>query len=366
MKKNYLVLGLFFLLFVIAHNVWLVKTFGDDSLVSVDDIVWSDSMFAELNKEQKDLLVEYCQNYNKIVEFYRDNVTMYATRKTKRYFDWKNTKNNEIDFFTEDREPIVEESGSWEYRSNTGKYFCAKETTESGINHIFLITPERNYLLDKRSLDTVHYSVAKESSSPIEDFIMPSLEDVAFSMIPFSNDGIALKYILFQKPPYASKHIIKDIVTKNSNGYNVVEVNLFTVGSKNKEILSHLVFLRDHFWVLLEYNTELPQDDTLRLIQNEYDQLERDKMPLLKSSVMTSTKLLDKTKRYRRYECDVTKIIAGPAPLSEFDVAQFLPPGSRVGIKTAYFSPIRILAIFVGFAFLIISILLKIKSQKNS
>ncbi|MDR1477917.1 MAG: hypothetical protein LBJ00_03140 [Planctomycetaceae bacterium] len=130
-------------------------------------------------------------------------------------------------------------------------------------------------------------------------------------------------------------------------------------------INSRFTFLRDYFWVLSECYVELPQDDTIRNIKNEYEQLERGKIPLLKSSISESTLFTDKNKQYHRIESHVVKIIPGPAPLSEFEVSQFLPPQTTVGVQTAIFSWYRIFCIGIGLLFLIISISLKIKFRKK-
>ena len=66
--------------------------------------------------------------------------------------------------------------------------------------------------------------------------------------------------------------------------------------------------------------------------------------------------------------CEITHIVPGPPDLSEFDVAQFLPPGVKIGEATepvtfARLSAARIAAIVVGIVMIIIGIYLKIRSR---
>ena len=68
--------------------------------------------------------------------------------------------------------------------------------------------------------------------------------------------------------------------------------------------------------------------------------------------------------RQVRYE--VTNLIPGPVDLSEFDVAQFLPPGVEIGVTAAEFSRGRIVAIISGIMLIILGVYLKIRFSRKS
>ena len=91
-------------------------------------------------------------------------------------------------------------------------------------------------------------------------------------------------------------------------------------------------------------------------------------MPLLSSyqrdlGIYDNDEFLTERLLYRvRYE--VTQIIPGPPDLSEFDVAQFLPPGVRVGeIAKAQLSPARIIAIVIGVVLIILGISSRVRKS---
>lgn len=61
---------------------------------------------------------------------------------------------------------------------------------------------------------------------------------------------------------------------------------------------------------------------------------------------------------------EVTKIVPGPVDVSEFDVAQFLLPGAKIGeVTSAQLSPAWIAAIVTGIFLVILGIYMRVKGR---
>jgi hypothetical protein len=318
-------------------------------------------MYAKLDDLQMSLLREYRDNYVKLTDFYY-NATVFASEKEYVFY---NRVDGKLVFLPEGAEPILFASCDWEYRSNGCEYYRIEKTTgppEFTVPYraILLISPQKFYVLEKPKPESRYYSIHLEGHKTGEND--PSI-DTGFQTLPFNDDGMELKYLLFQKPHYAEKCSIESVTKRKDQNLGEI-VTIEMVGSNQRgSVRSRFVFLRDHFWVLSEIVTIVENSNT-RTVTNKYKNLVKGEIPLIESSTKVSVATESKDK-YGIVEFTIKKILPGPAPLSEFDVAQFLPPDTHIGIKTVVFTVTRIILIVAGLLMLIISIYLKIKFAKK-
>jgi hypothetical protein len=331
---------------------------GECVLPLIDE---SNPMYAKLDDLQMSLLREYRDNYVKLTDFYY-NATVSASEKEYVFF---NRVDGKLVFLPEGAEPIAFASCDWEYRSNGCEYYRIEKTTgppEFTVPRrvILLVSPQKFYALEKPKPESRYYSIHLEGRKPGEND--PSI-DTCFQTLPFNDGCMQLKYLLFQKPHHAEKSSIESITKrKDPNLGEVVTVEMVDTAKTGGAVRSRFVFLRDYFWVLTE--VVVSQRSSTYTVTNKYKNLVKGEIPLIESSTKVRV-TPDGKNKYRTVEFKIKKIQPGPAPLSEFDVAQFLPPNTHIGIKTVVFTVTRIILIVAGLLMLIISIYLKIKFAKK-
>ncbi|MDR2440758.1 MAG: hypothetical protein LBE12_15460 [Planctomycetaceae bacterium] len=315
-------------------------------------------MYAKLSQQQRDLLSEYRENYIKLKNYYC-NIFMSAEEKMSLFF---RIENGEPFFLHQGSEPIPVYTKESEYRSNGGVYFRLDQIhrvhneSEPRIR-LGLVVPDQSYLLRKNKIHEKYFSiVAKRDKQSVDEL---TIESSVFPFVAFSEGGLGLEFILFQKPFYASTCVIDDISVDDKEGIVIILVS--ATSKKGGDVKYRFVFLRNYFWVL--NNIVVTMGDTVVTTHNQYQQLIKNSVPLLKSSLIETNSLDGKKYNFKIFE--IKEIAPGAVPLQEFDIAQFLPPDVKIGITTPSFSYFRLFCLITGLLLLVLGIYLKIKTSRK-
>ncbi|MDR1479597.1 MAG: hypothetical protein LBJ00_11720 [Planctomycetaceae bacterium] len=338
---------------------WVLFSVSAECEDAVPEIDWSCPMYSKLDENQRQLLREYRDSYVKLLGSV-DNVTMLVKETRLEFF---RQEGHEQVALSEGDDPIIAQKVEWEYRSSGGLYYRVDSNNPSAQdNEILLVTPQDIHFLVKQEPSAKYFSLKGITKRRDKDKmeIEDTISNIVFPIIPFSTSGVKLHYYLFQKPPFADRCVIDNIVVNHQQQSNEsVTITTTATGKKNQKVVRYeYVFLRNYQWVVTEINCAT--DKRIEEIRNEYQHFVKGKIPCLKRSIST-TRNPDTKAKYSATEYEITKVIPGPVPLQEFEVSRFLPPGTTVGIKTAVFSWFRIFCIIAGLLLLIVSIYLKIR-----
>jgi len=377
--------------FYVGLFVMAVACQGSDGVVvSID---FTDPIFSKLDEEGKNLIREYASAYPKIKRFY-GNIRMDVTEKTFRTTD----SQKPLTYVPLNTPPILESERSFEVRYNTSdgdtrsggfarvdsqaKYQLIDDPQILGIlgqdvqvnyeQRISIITPEMGYSLSKSDQKKQFHSlnVRRNRDTFLSTVGVAVLE---FDTAPFAVGALPIDYILFQRAPYLAKNhsyfILSAQCTENQDEQVVkIESCIEDHAEVPPRIYTWALRLSRKNWVvkdILEQGWTLSGVKYWTRYRCEYDG-EYEGMPLLSSYQIdfgiydTDEAQTERTIRQIRYE--VTKIVPGPVDLSEFDVAQFLPPGVRIGeVTPAGLSAVRIAAIVIGILLVIFGIYMKIR-----
>ncbi|MDR1385054.1 MAG: hypothetical protein LBJ67_14570 [Planctomycetaceae bacterium] len=347
MKNNNIKMRYFIMLFLLIG----LNSFAEERRA----IDFSDSMFKNLSSLQQLMLSEFQENYITLEKYYY-NMRCDCSEKFSLFFK---QENNTLIYLPINSEPIIAYTRLWEYRSSEGKYFRL-DYNDNKIKErltLELATPKERYLLRKKK-NQKYYSIERKKKENIPEEL--PAEFSVFPLMAFSETGLKLEYLLFQKPIYASICTIEDIVIHPSeDDGDLAIITMMATSKSGGDVHYKFVFLRDYFWVLKE--VVVTMEEEIRTTSNQYQKLVKGQIPLLKSSVI-ETQSIDGKKKYNIHEYEITKIIPGSVDLSEFDVAQFLPPQAKIGeITPAYFSWFIITCILLGVLLMILGTYMKLK-----
>ena len=325
-----------------------VVCWGNEDVVAVR-IDFSDPIFSRLDGEGKNVLNEYAKVYPKIKKFY-GNIRMDVAEKMYRPVTGK------------DSLTILEREESFEVRYNTrdgdtrGGGFARVDSQiqfllvddfallgriiQPKLNHtrqINLITPEAGYTLTKNKSDEPFYSLGAKRD---HDAFMRTIgvKVLQFDTAPFSAGALLLENLFF-KPPYFGKDayfVTSARYTEDQDGQFVELESCIDRSSSTLRSSVWVVRLRRENWVVHDvfYQGWTAGGKYWHRYRCLYDG-EFEGMPLL-SSYQQDCGIYDtdgarKESLEQQIRYDVTQIIPGPPDLSEFDVAQFLPPDVHIG-----------------------------------
>gem|GEM_PF-4062128 len=348
-------------------------------------IDFDDPIFSKLNKEGKDIIREYAKVYPKIKDFYR-NIRMDVTEKIIRH----TASEKPLEYIPLDSPPVLrrEEAIEMRYNARDGVFFrddsqitfhwrdslsvSGKNVSVEHAKQITLITPEKSYSLSKRNPNSQFYSLSARRNTDGFSFVLR-----AFDSAPFSVGPMLLEDQIFCRPLHLDKRfhffILSAQYTEDDHGKEVVEFVTWTGQPEppSRPCIYTIRLSRDT-WVIediLEQAYSRAGQKFWKRYRCIYDG-EFEGMPLL-SSYQEDLGVYDTDEcqteiLLEQTLCEVTKIIPGPVDLSEFDVAQFLPPNVKIGeITQAQLSPARIAAIVIGIILIILGIYLKIRSIRK-
>lgn len=350
---------------------------GKICLASTDFI--SAPMFSGLSTGEKQLLTEYHEHYTALKEHY-ENAFIVAKEELQSYVS---SIEGQIVFRQEGEGPARVILCDYEYRANGEKYCRLQgqqiikemgEKDEDSVPRIRLglVAGDRSYLFSKNKPESRYYSLnaMRKTGDPS---ITDSVYSYMFPFLAFSETGLLLEYLIFQKPPYAVSCEILSVVGVQSELGEIITVIMVALNKEGEKVSYRFEFLRDYRWVLKSSVVETAK--TRKTTRNEYVFVDGN-IPELKRSTIRGEAVEDeflgsssteklKLSYFRTFDIVETKF--GPVALSEFDVSQFLPPGAKIGeITSASFSPARIAAIVVGVIFVIIGFYLRFRRLNKS
>jgi hypothetical protein len=374
-------------------------------VITADEIVvdFADPMFARLDAEGKRLLSEYARTYPKIKSFY-ENIRMDVNVGNA-----SNPSENDLEFLrsnlrskglNEDEiEDVVARSKQmerqYEIRYRLSEKYARIDTkvyhpvvasaridlpsgglprgfvSETGIT---LFTPTMGYQLSKNDPSKQYFALNAK-----RDVTKPNVEDLAtavmyFDVAPFSSDYLPLENIIFQCPPLikGKPYVVEYVRQREIDSEPVVEIR---VARTDFTDVFREIKLDKNSWVVLDVysRVEVPHSSGKNEIRWDrsvctYDGAV-DGVPLLKTYQRVFGNYNKDTQAESiagQMQCEVTKIVPGPVDLSEFDVAQFLPPDVKIGeVMPAQLSSARIATIVIGIILVIFGIYLKLQKTKE-
>ena len=367
-------------------------------------------MFAQLDAEGKELLSEYAKVYPQIKNFY-ENMRMDVNVKKTSYPSEKSLESlrsvlRSKGLGEDEIKDMAARSGQtdmhYEVRYRQPDGYARVDTM---INHrvtnyarsklppgspllkfsagdvvqdigVVLLTPTMGYRLSKSDPLKQYYSlnIKRDMKSP------DSKDDIGLSIIyfdtaPFSSNDTPLEEIVFRCPPLikGKPYIVEYVRQKEIDGEQVVEIR--TSRADFTDTFREIKLDRNSWCVKEIYCrtglTLSSGEEEVRWYREActYGGIV-DGMPLLKTYRMSFGKYdknAQEDKIIGQMSCEVTNLIPGPPDLSEFDVAQFLPPGIKIGkdISPAHFSPIRIAAIVIGLTLFILGIYMRLRRART-
>jgi hypothetical protein len=198
-----------------------------------------------------------------------------------------------------------------------------------------------------------------------------------FDTAPFSlgtSGAVPLEKILFQRQ-IPKPHGLQYVRQRESKGEQVVEIGWSW--SAEPDVFREIRLdraswgIKESYWRAVATSPSDPAWREIRWYREACTYNGRvDGVPLLKTyqrSEGTYDKNTQKEEVLRQMLCEITNLIPGPPDLSEFDVAQFLPPDVKIGeITPVSFTPARIAAIVIGVILLLLGIYMHIRNSMRS
>lgn len=367
---------------------------GITFFVVAEEIVidFTDPMFVQLDEEGKRLLSEYAKAYPKIKDFYKD-IRIDANVENTAYLPEEGLQSMRLALgsagFGEDEIKVqIERAGQTKrqyelrYRQSEG---YARVDTKTDIPvpsssralvgsdfvrefDVTLSTPTMGYELSKNdpskqffSLNTKH-NLGKAGAG---DFGLPMMY---FDTAPFSSNGTPLDGMVFRCPPSnkGKPYILEYVRQQEIDGAWIVEMRMSRNDLPNT---FRKVQLDRNSWVIksveMSYRTGVGSENIHWSREMcTYDGTV-DGIHLLKTyqrSFGGYDANAQGEKIVQQMHVDVTNIVPGSVDISEFDVAQFLPPDTKIGeITPVRLSTARIAAIIIGVILVILGIYLRMK-----
>ena len=352
--------------------------------ISVD---FSAKMFSGLSDSEKRIIEDYAGVFPKFQHFY-SNMAMSARHRVFRYLEEEfspKAKSLDTPLLMLDVERDVKyrvSVGSGVY-SFDGKLHSlvksrlladaqledADQTSPSEI--VTLITPSQVYGLTKHSPERQYHAMnfRRKYDAYLKD---DGIALLYFDTAPFAETGTTLDRLLLRLPPFPPQsrdnYVIDSVRQVKEDGQMYVEFRSHVIGTNARWIIT----LSQQTWAVIKtyYENDIPGLGKCWKTTHCYYEGKDGDIPLLKS-YQIDFGYFDENGKMRlaqRDLYDVTNLVPGPPALSEFDVAQFLPPGVKIGeITSATLSPARIAAIVIGVILIILGIYLKIRdAQKKS
>jgi hypothetical protein len=273
-------------------------------------------------------------------------------------------------------------------QNQEGKYWCVNALDLSDIaedekqqfvpaRQVLLLTPTKAYGLTKQIDSAPYYSLNLRHS--LDTFLeTEGIPLLYFNTAPFAERGTTLDRLLFYPPPFSErskKNYVIDSVKQINEIEPSIEIHSHIEGSVSRWIIT--LSTKSQSIIKTDYcGADLSGKKYWETSECVYEG-EIDNVPLLKTYQMESGDFSSQDKEQRiprhRVQYTITNLIPGPPDLSEFDVAQFLPPGVKIGeeITFARLSTARITAIVISTLLIIFGIAWKIwyalylRNQKN-
>lgn len=331
--------------------------------------------FARLDADGKKLVSEYAKTYPKIKEFY-DNMRMDVTVKTMDVLSEKSLQTlkkigesrglNEMEYkelierashtekLYEMRHRVSEKYSRIDRKQNhpvTPSVRAKLPHELSQLDYlqesvITLLTPTMGYQLSRNDPRNQYFSLNVKQDFTKSNNGGVEIEVLYFDGAAFSSEATPLEEILFQCPPAIDGvpyRVVEYVQQKEIAGEQVVEIRLVSSRhlDSNPDNIHGIIRLYRDSWVVKDafsrtqivspgkYFGEIGWIRTSCTYDGELNGV-----PIMRTYQRYSgdfDKETQEEKLARQIHCEVTKLVPGPPDLSEFDVAQFLPPGAEIG-----------------------------------
>jgi len=384
-----------------------VLFFGTTFYIAAEEVVvdFSEPRFAQLDAEGKELLSEYARAYPKVKKLY-ENMRMDASVRETNYSSKRNLESLrsalQSEGLNEDAiKDIVDRLGQTDiqyevrYRQSDGYFrvdtkinhfisdsMCAKLPPGSPLQNslhgnvvqtvrIVLLTPTMGYELSKNDSSKQYFSLnAKRNLKKPDSEYDIGLPLMYFETAPFSSNNTPLEEVVFRRPPLSNgdPYVVEYVRQREVDNEHVIEIKV--ANADFADVFREIKLDRNSGVVKEIYRrtglTRSSGEEEIRWYRETctYDGIV-DGVPLLKTyqgSWGKYDKNAQEDKIIEQIQCEVTNLVPGPVDLSEFDVAQFLPPGVKIGeITPAGFSTARIIAIVIGILLVLFGIYMKIR-----
>jgi len=379
--------------FILIFVLVIVCKGNEGVAVRID---FNDPIFSKLDEEGKGIIKKYAEAYSMVKDFYR-NIRMDVTKKT-----FTNTAAEKpFTYVPLDGPPILRSERLFTVRYNTrdGDFSRVDEQIKfswrnQGQNarviypkRVTLLTPEKGYSLSKDDPINRFYSLTTHRDRRLFEQTI-GFEALSFDTAPFSEGPILMEDIFFRKAPYfrGDDYFVESARYTDDREEQFVELTV-RMRVKN-DSFDDASFADDRFcvWIVRLSRESWVVKDTFyqdwsvsgkkfwQRHRCEYDG-EFEGMPLLSSyyedSGIYDAEDVQMERTVQQVRWDVTKLVPGPVDLSEFDVAQFLPPEADFGTvapavtPTGGLSAVRIAAIVIGVVLVILGIYLKIREARR-
>jgi hypothetical protein len=313
----------------------------------------------DLLQEKSKLLEEFDKHFDAVRDFYT-NVTLEATEKFFQAYS------SDMEGFPrpEKFNLVFVVKNGYKFYSNGGKYFrldisryADEESGTSKDDVIGIITPDDVYTLQNVSGNYALSGQGKPSSS-----FSQMLHSYYFHSIPYSYIGEDFRSLLF-----SPKTTIQKITRAGELDLEMITFFLSVLTPKEDYAEFEISFYRNKSWALAGLKSKVPVNALPGLfIFRSFDCVYQEKsdngVPFLEKVVFKMEKDRNgkfSVTEFREYE--INKITPGAAPLSEFEVNQFI---SKIGQQksTNFF---RMTCMLIGLLLMIIGIGLKIYKKKG-
>ena len=391
-----------------------VLFFGVTFYVAAGEVVvnFADPVFVHLDIEGKGLLSEYVKVYPKIKDFYRDlriDVDVIeehypseaSLRVARAGLEKASLSQDRIEEqINQWRSAPVRTERQYEVRYRADGYTRVDKQMNRSEAMVFLVAPSKGSLPQKIPdliptiyvtllTPTMGYALSKDGSPSRQYFSLnakrdlnnPKANDIElplmyFDSAPFCVNRTPLEEVVFQRPPSIKgvPYVVNYVRQKEIDGEQIVEIKTSPV---NLPDVFGEIWIDRHSWGVKQTHVRSkvisPGDSFGEIRWNRetctYDGMV-DGVPLLKTyqrSFGTYDPETQEETMSWKYSFKVTKIVPGPPDLSEFDVAQFLPPGVKIGkdIGFSRFTAFRIACIVIGVIIIIWGIYLRIRNARK-
>jgi hypothetical protein len=364
-----------FILFWAGQFISLI-TFAEDDLIPLNT---DDDIYSKLSNDEKSIIAEYYQAYFPLKKYYSN---LFISAQCKSYI----MTISEGLPPTSDTPPILARIEELEFRTNSNdkniflrndKTICfiqsdnntiKKNNAENFISkYIGILTPENGYLIKKNNKNARYFSLLA-----VRDLDNVKIQSSIFENAVYAFMGTPLEHYVFKRfaNPNLSQYFIESVTQTNENGNSLVEITicLYEKERSQKSVLKIKLFRNS--WAVKEifYRGFSQSGEEWHLKKNcQYNENNndiKDPFPQLKY-VKVERGIFEQEKQNvtQKEEYFITNFISGSVPLSEFDVKQFLPPGTNIETKKSAFYYFRIVCILSIIFFF--SVIIFLKKRKN-
>ena len=366
---------------VLVASFFMVTYVEGVETVNVD---FTAKMFSGLSDGEKRIIEDYAGVFPKFQHFY-SNMKMSVCHRVFQYLEEFSPTAKSLDtpLLMLDVERDVKYrvsagSGVYSFDGNLHSLVKSRLLADAQLEDadqmspteiVTLVTPSQVYGFTKHSPERQYPALnfRRKYDAYMKD---DGISLLYFDTAPFAETGTTLDELLLRLPPFPPQsrdnYVIDSVRQIEEDGQMYVEFRSHIIGTNAKWIIT----LSQQTWAVIKtyYENEIPTVGKCWKTTHCYYEGKDGDIPLLKS-YQVDFGYFDENEKMRlaqRDVYDVTSLVPGPPDLSEFDVAQFLPPNVKIReLSWGPLSPARIAGMVIGTLLFMIGIYLKIRSMRK-